>query len=268
MNNTAYLPLSTLGQTGSTYDGGVCKWWYTPIENLNGFPMVDPVTQQLSDAPRLKDGASWYGPVNIPTYEVGYEEPDAVSPAGIYYKQKLVGNMPGANSAAHINIRNLSQKQLCVVAKLRAGGFYIVLGNDEFGMILNSQFSTTVGVKDTPGTKLMLTLDSINKAMVLPSFYDDNSIPPPIGTVILDRGGTSTPIASLVVNFNASGDTLIYWTSTLAATYGDFPTIEVWAWDNDNNHYYKADIPIDSIGDPPTQFTIRNSGGLGKIIIS
>ena len=252
MNNTAYLPLATIGQTGSTYEGGVCKWWYTPIENMIGFPDINPTTQQLKDSPRLKPGASWYGPVNIPTYEVGYEEQDNMSAAGIYYKQKLVGNMPGANSAAHINIRNLSQKQLCVVAKLRAGGFYIVMGTDEFGMILNTQFSTTVGVKDTPGTKIMLTLDSINKAMVLPSFYDDNSIPPSIGTVIVD----------------ATGDTIIYWTSTLATAYGNFPTIEVWAWDNDNNHYYKANIPIDSIGDPPTQFIVRNEGGLGKIIVS
>gem|GEM_PF-2614730 len=268
MNNTAYLPLSTIGQTGSTYEGGVSKWWYTPIENLEGFPMVDPNTQQLTDAPRLKSGASWYGPVNIPTYEVGYEEPDAISAAGIYYKQKLVGSMPGANSQAHINLRNLSQKQLCVIAKLRAGGFYIVLGNDEFGMILSTQFSTTIGVKDTPATKLMLTLDSINKAMVLPSFYDDNSIPPNIGTVIMGGGNVSTSTPSLEINFNATGDTLIYWTSTLATTYGDFPTIEVWAWNNDNNHYYKANIPIDSVGNPPTQFTVRNGGGLGKIIIS
>ena len=269
MNNTAYLPLSTIGQTGSTYDGGICKWWYTPIENLLGFPNIDPTTQQLEDEPRLQPNASWYGPVNIPTYEVGYEEPDSYSPAGIYYKQKLVGTIPGTNSQSHINLRNLSQKQFCVIAKLRSGGFYIVLGNDEFGMILSTQFTTTIGVKDTPVTKLVFTLDSIYKALILPSFYDDNSIPPNIGTVITDNGiGTTTTTPSLEVNFNATGDTIIYWTASMVANYGDFPTIEVWAWDNQNNNYYKADIPIDSVGDPPTQFTVRNGGGLGKIIIS
>jgi hypothetical protein len=266
VNNTAYLPLSTIGLTGSTYEGGICKWWYTPIENLDGFPMVDPTSQQLKHSPTLKINTNWYGPVNIPTYEVGYEEPDAISASGIYYKQKLVGLIPGANSTANINLRNLSQKQLCVVAKLRSGGFYIIMGTNEFGMILSTQFSTTIGVKDTPSTKFFLTLDSLNKAMVLPAFFDDNSIVPQIGDTSTTNAVGGVP--SLEADFNVNGDTTIIWTNALAANYGNFPTLEVWSWDSDYNRFYKANLPIDSVGNPPTQFTIRNNGGIGKIIIS
>ena len=267
MKETAYLPNSTIGLTGSTYEGGICKWWYTPIENLNGFPEIDPTNQQLISAPALLYGASWYGPVNIPTYEVGYEESDQLTPAGIIYKQKLVGLIPGANSKSHINIRNLSQKQFCIIAKLRAGGFYIVIGNKEFGAILNSQYSTAVGVNPNPGTKLSFTLDSISKALVIPTFFDDNSIAPEIGSVVRDSISGS-PIASTIINFNSSGDTIIYWTSTMINNYGELPTIEVWAWDNEKNNYYKGDIPIDVQGNPPTQFIVRNGGGIGKIVIS
>ena len=268
MKETAYQPISTISLTGSSYEGGIAKWWYTPIENLNGFPNIDPTNQQLESEPKLLGGASWYGPVNIPTYQLGYEEPDAITPAGIIYRQKLVGFIPGHNSNSHINIRNLSQKQLCIVAKLRAGGFYIVIGNDEFGAIMSSQYSSTVGVAGTPGTKLTFSLDSISKALVIPEFYYDQSIPPAIGPVVLDSMGHGSAIGSTILLFNATGDTIIYWTSTMINNYGEFPTIEVWAWDNEHNNYYKGDIPIDSIGNPPTQFIIRNGGGLGKIVIS
>jgi hypothetical protein len=143
-----------------------------------------------------------------------------------------------------------------VIAKLRAGGFYIVLGNNEFGMIAEIDYNTTIGVKDTPGTKLILSDECLHKALVLANFLGDNSLPPTISNSTI----TNVSRVSELIDFDSTSDTIISWTSDRVAKFGNYPTIEIWAWDDTKGAYYKADIPIDAVGDPPTSFIIRNSG--------
>ena len=201
--------------------------------------------------------------------ESAYIVLESRNPAAVNkYLGEVIGLMPGANSTAHINIGNLAQKQLCIVAKLRAGGFYIVIGDDEFGMRLSTQFSTGVGWKDTPGTKLTLTLDSNHKALPLTSFMGDPSIAPVDVNVFSGGGSNNSALPNLLIPFNESGDTTINWTSALIIQFGQFPTIELWEWDSDRNIFCKADIPIEAVGNPPTAFIVRNGGGVGFINIT
>lgn len=261
MFSTSYKSPQSIGKSYGPYLGGLCKWWYTFIQHLDGFPVIDPLTQQLSAEPILKAGKNWYGPVNVPDRQLGWEEQSLRSPAGQFYRQKINGFSPGLDIINHINQQNVSKHQIIVVAKLRAGGFFIVLGNNRTGMDLDHSTGSGLGSSEIPGTKLQFSIDTKDKALVLSSFQGEDSVPPPIFGININRSDME------FYDFNPAGDTVINWTPEMVARFGAYPTIEVWPLDPDTGNYYRGAIPIDAQGDPPVSFTIRNNGGLGKIKI-
>lgn len=261
MFSTEYKALQTIGKSYEPYIGGITKWWYTPIENLNEFPVINPATQKLISEPVLKVGKQWYGPVNVPDRQLGWEEQMNRSVAGRFYKQRIQSFFPGNYAGSHINIGNLVAHEVCIVAKLRAGGFFIVLGNDQSGLDLDDSTSSGSGSTDVPGSKLMFSMDTKDKALVLDTFLGEGSIPPPIFGINITRSDMET------IAFNPIGDTVVEWTGDLIARFGQFPTIEIWAKEAVTGNYYKANIGIDAVGDPPISFIIRNNGGDGKIKI-
>lgn len=261
MYNTEYTSLQTIGKSYAPYIGGIVKWWYTPIENLDSFPIINPVSQKLAAAPVLKAGKNWYGPVNVPDKQLGWNDQTARSAAGLFYKNKISGFIPGHDINNHINQANLTRHQICVVAKLRSGGFFIVLGNDQVGMDIDHDTSGGIGSNDTPGTKLIFSIDSKDKAYPLDEFQGDQSIPPPIFGINIIQADME------ILDFNPAGDTEIAWNAGMIARFGAYPTIEVWAKDAGTGQFYKGNMAIDAVGTPPTSFIIRNAGGEGKIKI-
>lgn len=265
---TNYLPSQSLGNTlASSYVGGFSQWYYTFIENLDSFPTVDPLTQQLIAEPTLKSGKTWYGPVNVPINATGFNETSQRAKGGIYYKQKLVSSMPGFNANAHINLENIIYHQIVIVGKLRSGGFWVIAGTDKKGFDIDTETDTGSGNRAIAINKITLNNESLSKAMVLPSFNGLLNTAPPIGTTIITVTTGSGGSDPEFIDFNISGDTTIVWDGTRLAKYGAFPTIEIFAI-NDAGAYYLANMAVDVIGNPPTQFIIRNAGGIGKIKIS
>src|SRR4051812_44916971 len=122
MYQTAYLPLQSIGRLRVPYVGGFCRWWYTPIENIDVFPPINPLTQMLAAEPTLKAGATWYGPVNVPDSHVGWDEEMQQGKPGHWYKEKVEGLMPGMDRNSHINLQNHAFHQFVIVGKARSGG--------------------------------------------------------------------------------------------------------------------------------------------------
>lgn len=126
--------------------------------------------------PELKDGAQWYGPVSIPDKQLGWDQEQKDTKAGTYYTQKVEGFIPGNEITNHINLRNLAFHQLCIVAKLRSSGFYIVLGNDVAGLKLIANTTTGTGAFETPGHKILIGGEGIDAAQIIESFSLDVQI--------------------------------------------------------------------------------------------
>lgn len=169
-NNTSYQPLQAFGNSDSNYWGGIIKFWYAPIEYLNGFPLVNPTNQKLISQPSLIAGRNWLGAVEVPNDSVGYEEVAAYNSAGVFYKRKLQFFENGLSADKFNNVANSVYHQLCVVALVRSGLFYIVIGNNESGLKVDLNASTGVGPLGMPGNKLVLSDENISRAFVLPSF--------------------------------------------------------------------------------------------------
>jgi hypothetical protein len=202
MHQTGYLPLRALGKLSPNFVGGFCKLWYTPIENISQFPAIDPTNQLLRAEPVLKASKTWYGPLTIPDDKRGWKQKLQRGRPGIWYSQQVTGMVPGNNSANHINLQNLAYHQLCVVGKLRAGGFHIILGNAETGMDVTSETASGGESFDSPGTSL--TLDWAGDALILPSFAGINSeVAPSAGNVIVTPPVPSNPVGTLT--YTATG---------------------------------------------------------------
>lgn len=192
----------TLSKTSGDFVGGLCHWWYTPVENLNGFPAVDPLTQMAFAEPVLKATKTWYGPVGVPDNQLGWEEDSNLSKAGIFYKQKVSGIITGLDADTHINLQNMAYHQFCVVGKARSGGNHYIIGNNESGLDLLISSTTGLGADNSPDTKFTLTGESIDRALILKSFLGVNSmLPVGSGTMVIVSNGSGIDIAT----YTASG---------------------------------------------------------------
>lgn len=257
MQQTAYKTLQTIGRIRVPYVGGFCRWWYTPIQNIAVFPLIDPLTQMLVAEPTLKVNTTWYGPVNVPDSQLGWDEDLQQGKAGHWYKEKVYGFIPGMDAASHINLENLAYHQLVVVGKVRAGGNYYVIGSDISGLDLTLNTSTGQGAMGTPGTKLTLSGESISKACLLTGFAPSDSLRPP--------GTSSTPPASNlpdmeIITFTDVSSVTVAYNSTRRNRFGDFPDIEVWLLDIATNRYFKntsAEILVDNPPPNQTSFTVK-----------
>ena len=170
MTNTSYLPIQAFAKTNSSYLGGLQKIWFVPREYLNGFPELNPLTQELASEPALLAGKSWFGPLEITPDFVGYEEVSAVAAAGHCYKRKVTFLEAGLAAVNFINISNLIDYEFCIVGLVRSGAFYIVVGNDHAGLKLDLNASTGEGPLGKATSKLVLADENKDRAIVLPSF--------------------------------------------------------------------------------------------------
>jgi len=170
MINNPYLPIVGFGDTNTDYLGGLSKLWLVPREWLSGFPELDPTSQKLSAEPTLIAGKNWIGPIDVSDEMKAYEEVTASSAAGVYFKRKVSFGENGQAAANHLNIGNYIGYELCVVALVRSGAYFIVIGNDKAGLKLDINAGTGVGPLGMPSTKLVLSDESAFRALILANF--------------------------------------------------------------------------------------------------
>jgi hypothetical protein len=266
MSNTEYLNPQTIGQILVPYLGGFSKWYYTFIENISTFPDVDPETQYLATEPTLLPGKTWYGPVTVPKNMVGFVESSVFGKPGHSWKTKFMATQPGSNMNVDVNLDNLIHHQICVIGKLRSGGYWKVIGNKKKGLSLDVESDSGIGNKAFLN-KLTMSFESRYKGPVLTIFSGDNSLP---ATLPPGLNVTIVKPDSMDVTMNEDflvddGDTVINWTPEYIARFGEFPDIE--AWVEKDGGFDKANILIEALGNPPTSYIIHNGGAPGTIKI-
>lgn len=170
MINTPFQPIVSFSSTNTFYLGGFTKIWFAPREWLDGFPELNPLTQVLATEPPLLTGKTWLGAIQVAEDLIGYEEISTLATAGNFYKRKVSFSENGLSASNHLNIGNLMGYELCVVGLVRSGNFFVVIGNDKAGLKMETNESTGNGPLGMPSTKIVLSDESIDKAIVLPSF--------------------------------------------------------------------------------------------------
>jgi hypothetical protein len=270
MRSTGYLSLQALGKSYAPYNGGICRWWYTPKQNIETFPGVDPLTQILTGEPVLKALATWYGPVNVPEAQFGYIESQERSVAGPFYKRRVDGLIPGSDVNSHINLGNMVHHQYVVVAQLRAGGFFIMLGTDEVGLEFDHNFSSGIGSDSTPGSKFSFFDECKWKPAVLADFQGLNSLASP-GAGAIGGSGSSANSTEIIpfVTTNIATTVAIAWTAGRKANFGSMPMIQVWIDNGAGSYQLQPNALIACDQDPPdtTNFLVDLTGAATGFIV-
>lgn len=180
MFNTAFKGITTFSRNALFY-GGICKWYYAKVEDVEEWPVVNPVTQEYSTQPVLREGAVWYGPVKVPDGSLGLTEVEKEIAAGTYFEIKIELTQPGDERNSRANLRNLGLHRYVAVAKTRAGGMYVVVGSPHSPLKLRREYSTGNGKNTTAGARFAMVTESIEPCIPLASFNGENSLPPVTG---------------------------------------------------------------------------------------
>lgn len=264
---TGYSGLNTL-YSGLQYDGGFLEWYYIPKEKISVWPTLKN-NQELENEPQLVGGASWYGPVKVPQSTVGFVENQDLAPAGPFYKIMVEGIHFGEGRQNRVILENMPYHEFIVVGKLRAGGFWVMIGNKECGLQFGHKSDNGKGYFNTTKNEIAFSGEYIHKALILPSFELSPSTPSP-GAPEVDPGGAIGDGANVTetIDFETTDSVVIPWTAERKAVFGNFPLIQVWF--DDGLKFSLANVPITCDQAPPltTSFTIDLTGiGSGFIQI-
>ena len=266
MNVTGYNATTTFSK-GLAFNGGFCKWWFIEKNNIATFPDVDPLTQYLKAEPILKAGQTWKGPVMVPNSQLGFQEVQTNDKPGIYYKQKVSGFYPGDSGTSRTNLENLPYEQMIIVGKMRSGGLFLMLGNEEYGLIFNHTFNSDQGAGGTAGSDFSFAYESLYKGLILPQFLGLNVTPAPDGSS--GSGPTNlTTNNTEVIFFENVNQVDFSWTNDRKSKFGVFPLIEVWFL-NEEDNYTLSNVPITTDVLPPNQtsFSVYNGSNQSGFII-
>jgi hypothetical protein len=119
--------------------------------------------------------------------QLGYEEPIARNAAGMFYKQKVMGFYPGDDAFSRINLGNMPYSEYVLIGKMRAGGFFLMLGTEERGLQFDADYASGNGGISTAGAKFAFSLNALEKGYVLLSFSEAPATAPP-GYEVPDGG--------------------------------------------------------------------------------
>jgi hypothetical protein len=214
-------------QRNTSYMGGFCRFYYIPVERVVTFPRVNAANQQLLDEPTLVAGTAWFGPITVPKDALGFTEGMERTKAGPYYKYKLEGTHIGDSVESRVNIENMVHHRYLVVGKVRAGGFYMLIGTVDSPCSFDPDFETGTGPGATSKSKIVFSTDHISKAYILPSFNADALA---AGDGSNGNGGNGNMANQReIIAFGANvGAVNIPWTPTRNGKFGSMPLVEVW----------------------------------------
>lgn len=161
-------------QRAASAIGGLCKWWYVPVQAIASFRRIDPATQQYEQEPQLLPGYQWLGPIKVPDSKLGFTESQEGAKPGPWMKQQVVAYQPGDTPSNRILRQNIMHGEYVVVGKLRSNGMYLVIGTKDSGLSYDHTFkSGSGGNKSDSGTDFALNGESYYNAPVLTSFSQD-----------------------------------------------------------------------------------------------
>lgn len=251
MHQTAYKGITTIPRL-TDYIGGICQWWYTAVENIDEWPVIDPLTQEYLTAPTLVEGASWLGPVRVPNSKLGFDEKEKRTAAGRYFEISIEAFHPGDERASRVNMQNMGYHRYIIVAKQRSGGFYLLFGTPNSPLTFLNNYNSGKGANATPGSEFEFKTEIKHKTPGLAEFDDDISTPP----------NSSVMNDSEIIPFADVDEVTVEWNTTRKNRFGSFPEIEVWIDESPGGEIYKenSNIRVDAAPPATTQFTIHLTG--------
>lgn len=254
MFQNSYTGIQPL-QRNQTYRGGFCQFWYLPVEGIGVFPRINAANQFLVAEPSLVPGYSWFGPIEVPRNKLGFTESFQKTKAGPYYQTKMEGIHIGDSPASRVNLENMPYHKYLVVGKVRAGGFYMIIGTVDSPCSFDPDYSSGNGPGETAQTKFTFASELINKALVLPSFGAATQAPADGGTG--NTGGNNNGgcmSQKEIIPFVNQSTIQIPWTPDRLAKFNTFPIVEVWIQEPGQQPYLNigGSIEVDA---PPPQFT-------------
>ncbi len=243
------------------HEPGICQIQVAPREWLDTDVVPDFTTKNVTTPVILKTGKSFITLDFIwPSYE--YNEKPKNSKNGTFTEVSVGGVINYTSPDILATLETLEYHELVGIITDSRRQRRIV-GNKEQGLSLT--FSNKNGnlSNSTNAIEVNMVIEQEGK----PPFYGWNLTSSSPGTGGGSGGSGNTPIIMEEINFNTTGDTTISLTPDRLLNFGRWPKIELWC-DDGNGGYYKGNMPIVAIGQPPTSYIVQNGGGIGKIILS
>jgi hypothetical protein len=129
-----------LDQASRIYPGGLCEAFFTPIENVFEWPVIDPVTGIVSGDIVLKPGSVLYTAQLNPQTQ-GFDEKTQESNAGRFHPMEIKATLPGNSVATILTLATLIFHRHLVVFEER-DGLYRFLGDEDSGAELEYDYTS------------------------------------------------------------------------------------------------------------------------------
>ncbi len=183
MFQTGYKGISNIAKTANHF-GGICKWWFVPVQHIAIWPSVVAQTQALLHKPTLYDGKQWQGPVAAAKGKLSFDEKPKRTAAGIYYEQRVIGITPGDD---RINFQNLPYHRYIILAQPRTGFYWLVIGTPQSPLFFDADYSTGNHWRETAEADISFKTECRHKAQLVPFTEEEIG-----GTITLPQTGLRT----------------------------------------------------------------------------
>lgn len=120
--------------------GGYCWLVFTPWENVQNWPTINPVTGQAATPIVLKDGKQWYTAGVVDKDRFFREEPRYDMP-GHFWEQSVTGYIGGNNSNQTLNAAVLPHHRFALMLKDRDGQIRLI-GNEDGGAEVTPRYTS------------------------------------------------------------------------------------------------------------------------------
>jgi hypothetical protein len=164
MYQTAYTGILSGINKGKDTMGGFCTWYFTPVENIDTWPAINPLTQKAVSKPVLKNGAYWYRS-NI-NRQSSFDEVQKLNAAGHFYEWKF-----NTQTAGHFPIimGNLAYRRFIIIAVARSvPNHWLLIGTQHSPLKFESGFDGGKHWVENALTKILFTGDCRHKALLIP----------------------------------------------------------------------------------------------------
>jgi len=139
MYQNVFTPLQNIKRP-KVRPGGYCWLVYTPFENVQQWPSINPATGQAATPIVLKPGKQWYQAEVVDKDRFFREEPD-INEIGPLWNQSITGYIGGNNSNQTLNAGVMPYHRYAIMLKDRDGQIRLI-GNEDSGAVLIPRYTS------------------------------------------------------------------------------------------------------------------------------
>lgn len=185
MNNTVELLQIKKETTGYS---GLCDIAAVPIQFIEYFPRINPLTQTIDGTITLTTGKEWLR-FTLQTNNRFVKEDELNNNGGQAFAISLQGKLMSQGSHNHIQLQNQANYRWVVIAKERGTGLHYLIGNQKTGCTLGINYSNENGFINN----LIFSTQSTTRSKIYNGNYTVSGVVYPFGNIetpILNEDGT------------------------------------------------------------------------------